>query len=205
MFKHARKTIALAIAAVTLVGAGTASAASFGADVEPDVQPSNASTAHPCDYMAPGTKCTWVLNDAYGNAGGEKAPRSGELRSIKLIAGEAGSFKLQLVKVTNNQKAKVVTQGPRIRYDGQTGPDDGTTDDGTTDDGGDDGVDGDEVFTYGDDAFLDGLWDACASGDMIACDDLYMESPVDSDYERFADTCGDTTSGGTWCEPGRED
>ena len=86
-----------------------------------------------------------------------------------------------------------------------TGPDDGTTDDGTTDDGGDDGVDGDEVFTYGDDAFLDGLWDACASGDMIACDDLYMESPVDSDYERFADTCGDTTSGGTWCEPGRED
>ncbi len=119
MFKHARKTIALAIAAVTLAGAGTASAASFGADVEPDVQPSNASTAHPCDYMAPGTKCTWVLNDAYGNAGGEKAPRSGELRSIKLIAGEAGSFKLQLVKVRADNSAKVLSKGPRISYEGQ--------------------------------------------------------------------------------------
>lgn len=119
MFKHARKTIALVVAAAALTGAAGASAASFGADVEPDVQPSNASTAHPCDYGAPATKCTWVLNDAYGNPGGEKAPSAGELRSIKLIAGEAGSFKLQLVKVRANDSAKVLEKGPRISYVGQ--------------------------------------------------------------------------------------
>ena len=50
-----------------------------------------------------GKKCTWVLNDAYGNPGGEKAPKSGTLKKIKLIAGEPGSFKLQLVKVEGRQ------------------------------------------------------------------------------------------------------
>ena len=128
MFKRTKTLAALAVTAATLVGAGSASAASFGADVAPDVQPSNAGQAHPCDYAQPDHKCTWVLNDAYGNPGGEKAPKSGELKSIKLIAGEAGSFKLQLVKVKNDNSAKVLEQGPRIRYNGQTGPDDGTYD-----------------------------------------------------------------------------
>ena len=108
-------------------GPAAASASNFGADVKPDVQPSNAGTPHDCNGFE-GETCTWVLNDAYGNPGGEKAPEDGKLKQIKLIAGAPGSFKLQLVKVTNNQKAKVVTQGPRIRYDGQTGPDDGTYD-----------------------------------------------------------------------------
>ncbi len=128
MFRRTKTLTALAVTAAALVGAGTASAASFGADVKPDVQPSNAGTAHPCDYAQPNHKCTWVLNDAYGNPGGEKAPKSGELKSIKLIAGEAGSFKLQLVKVRNDNSAKVLEQGPRISYEGQTGPDDGTYD-----------------------------------------------------------------------------
>lgn len=48
---------------------------------------------------------------------------------------------------------------------------------------------GDAMF-YGDDAYLDGLWDACAEGDGLACDDLYWESPVGSDYEEYGDTCG---------------
>ena len=121
MFNHARKitSLGVALAALMGLGVGTASAASFGADVTPDTQPSNASQAHPCDYAAPGTKCTWVLNDAYGNPGGEKAPRDGRLKSIKLVAGEAGSFKLQLVKVKANDSAKVLAQGPKITYEGQ--------------------------------------------------------------------------------------
>lgn len=45
--------------------------------------------------------------------------------------------------------------------------------------------------TYGSDPELDVLWDACANGDGAACDDLYWASPIDSDYERFALTCGD--------------
>jgi len=55
------------------------------------------------------------------------------------------------------------------------------------------------VGTYGDDPYLDGLWDDCAAGDMTACDALYQESPVGSEYETFGDTCGYLTSGGTWC------
>lgn len=43
---------------------------------------------------------------------------------------------------------------------------------------------------YGDDAYLDALWDACANGDADACDRLYFESPFDSQYEVFGDTCG---------------
>jgi len=115
------KTIAaLTVAAVAMIGGpATASAAtSFGADVKPNVQPSNASSPHDCNGF-PGKTCTWVLNDAYGNPGGEKAPKGGKLKQVKLIAGAPGSFKLQLVKVKANDKAKVVTQGPRIRYQGQ--------------------------------------------------------------------------------------
>jgi hypothetical protein len=44
---------------------------------------------------------------------------------------------------------------------------------------------------YGDDPFLDELYDACEAGDMTACDDLWFESPEGSDYEQFSTTCGD--------------
>jgi hypothetical protein len=55
--------------------------------------------------------------------------------------------------------------------------------------------------TYGDDAQLDALWDACADGDLAACDELYLDSPIGSAYEAFGDSCGgrqfeDT---GVWC------
>ncbi len=56
-----------------------------------------------------------------------------------------------------------------------------------------------EPFTYGDDATLDALWDACEGGDMQACDDLYFDSPVDSEYEDFGDTCGNRQAPGEYC------
>ncbi len=122
MFNRTKTLVALAVAALAMVAVpAAASAATFGADVEPDVQPSNAGTPHKCSGFE-GKTCTWVLNDAYGNPGGEKAPKSGKLKRIKLIAGAPGSFKLQLVKVTKSQRAKVVTQGPRIHYQGQSNP-----------------------------------------------------------------------------------
>ncbi|WP_372595384.1 hypothetical protein, partial [Actinotalea sp.] len=52
------------------------------------------------------------------------------------------------------------------------------------------------VTTYGDDPELDALWDACAAGDMVACDDLYFAAPFDSEYERFGDSCGGTREEG---------
>lgn len=44
--------------------------------------------------------------------------------------------------------------------------------------------------SYGDDTELDRLYDACAGGDGWACDELYWESPLNSEYEEFGDTCG---------------
>jgi len=51
------------------------------------------------------------------------------------------------------------------------------------------GVDSD-AQSYGDDPALDALWDACEGGDGEACDDLFFQSPIGSEYEEFGDTCG---------------
>lgn len=48
----------------------------------------------------------------------------------------------------------------------------------------------DEPYTFGDDGDLDALWLDCEAGAMQACDDLYQDSPVDSEYEFFGGTCG---------------
>jgi hypothetical protein len=46
----------------------------------------------------------------------------------------------------------------------------------------------------GDDAGLDALHASCAEGSGAACDQLFDEAPIGSDYEQFALTCGDRTS-----------
>ncbi|MFP4234389.1 MAG: trypsin-like peptidase domain-containing protein [Nitriliruptoraceae bacterium] len=57
-----------------------------------------------------------------------------------------------------------------------------------------------DVTGYGDDPVLDRLWDACEGGDMPACDELFVESPVGSSYERFGDSCGERNEPAGWCE-----
>lgn len=56
-----------------------------------------------------------------------------------------------------------------------------------------------EPDVYGDDPDLDALWDGCEAGDWEACDDLYRQSPIGSEYERFGDTCGDRNEPSGWC------
>ena len=51
---------------------------------------------------------------------------------------------------------------------------------------------GEEGDTYGDNAELDVLWDACAAGELSSCDDLYYSSAFGSEYESFGSTCGQT-------------
>ena len=114
--------IATAAAVVALIPA-TADAAKFGAELTPDVQPSNAGTAHPCsDSTGQPGKCTRVSMEAYGRPnGGEKAPKDGTIRKIRIIAGEEGSFKPQIAKAKPGpQEAKVVYTGDKLSYDGQT-------------------------------------------------------------------------------------
>ena len=47
-----------------------------------------------------------------------------------------------------------------------------------------------EEGTFGTDTALDFLWAECEDGNMAACDDLYLESPVGSEYEQFGANCG---------------
>ncbi|MGO1622547.1 MAG: hypothetical protein ACTHXS_07230, partial [Flaviflexus sp.] len=50
----------------------------------------------------------------------------------------------------------------------------------------------DREGTYGSDSELDALWDACADGDLAACDELYENAAEDSEYRTFGSTCGET-------------
>ena len=45
-------------------------------------------------------------------------------------------------------------------------------------------------MNYGDNAYLDNLYDQCADGNDQACNDLYFQSFAGSEYEEFALTCG---------------
>lgn len=117
---------AIAVLALTLVPA-TAMAApvKFGSKLNPTVQPSNSLPGLKCSQEAPGP-CTMVQQEAYGRPdGGELAPKTGTIKKIRLIAGGPGSFKLQIAKVKRStlfgtNEAKVVANGPRISYQGQT-------------------------------------------------------------------------------------
>lgn len=127
-FKTITATAVLALTGLALVaGPASADAAKFGSKVNKTVQPSNASQAHPCIQEEPGKTCTWVMGEAYGNPGGEGSPKRGKLRRLKLVAGEKGSFRLQIARVRPNGKAKIVRNGPRIRYQGQPEDDDPLT------------------------------------------------------------------------------
>lgn len=123
-----RTGILAAIAAVAMMIApalGAAAPVKFGSKLNPTVQPSNSLPGLRCSQEAPGP-CTMVQSEAYGRPdGGELAPKTGTIKKIRLIAGGPGSFKLQIAKVKRStlfgaNEAKVVANGPRINYQGQT-------------------------------------------------------------------------------------
>lgn len=115
---------ALAAFAALMVTPATGLAASpvkFGSKLNPTVQPSNSSPGLDCG--APGA-CTMVQQEAYGRPdGGHIAPKSGRIRVIRVIAGEAGSFRPQIVKVNQtpagDYRAKVYRTGRVLDYEGQ--------------------------------------------------------------------------------------
>jgi hypothetical protein len=53
--------------------------------------------------------------------------------------------------------------------------------------------------SYGSNAYLDSLWDSCSDGDFEACDTLFMDSPVGSEYQDFGDTCGNRNEPAGYC------
>jgi hypothetical protein len=50
----------------------------------------------------------------------------------------------------------------------------------------------------GEDPWLDQLAEDCHDGDMAACDDLFVQSELDSRYETYGDTCAGRRGGGEW-------
>lgn len=123
-----RLRLALALAVFgALAAVPAANAFRLGAELDSTIQPSNAETAHPCDLAFPNRRCTWVMNEAYGRPdGGHKAARRGKIKRIRLVAGEAGRFRLQIVRAratATGFEGKVVRNGPVIEYDGQPDPD----------------------------------------------------------------------------------
>lgn len=124
-----RAGIVAVLAGLTMMVAPAAGMAAkpvkFGAKLNPSVQPSNSLPAHPCNQQSPGTACTMIENDAYGRPGVERAPKSGRIKRIRLIAGGPGSFRLQVAKVKRStpngaSRARVVAAGPKISYRGQS-------------------------------------------------------------------------------------
>lgn len=125
-----RKMSGLVTASLTLLlvalQVSTASAAPvrFGAKLTTNTQPSNSVPSHECD-PDPGASCTRVMMQALNRSGGQKAPKTGTIHKIRLIAGEAGSLRIYIAQVkvdsTNlaNSKAKVVVKGPKLTFQGQ--------------------------------------------------------------------------------------
>ncbi|MBM9434036.1 flagellar basal body-associated FliL family protein [Flaviflexus equikiangi] len=56
-------------------------------------------------------------------------------------------------------------------------------------------VSDESALSYGDDADLDVLWDSCEAGNFADCDELWWSSPIGSEYETFAESCGGRTEG----------
>ena len=116
---------AAALAALALAVPASASAESFGSKLARNIQPSNAGTdGHPCFKAMPG-KCTRVMMEGYTNAPGvgkPKAPHSGKIKRLKIIAQGPGSFRPVLAKVRPGpEQAKVTYRGPKLKYKGQRG------------------------------------------------------------------------------------
>ena len=122
-----RLAVTAALAATALAAApasGQAATFKFGSKLDPTVQPSNSSQPHACS-PTPNQPCTRVMMESYGRAGfGDKAKRNGTIKKIRLIAGAAGTFRLQLAKANpQTEQAKVLRNGPVINYQGQSDPD----------------------------------------------------------------------------------
>jgi hypothetical protein len=129
LLRHTAIAAALASLAMLLVpAAGLAKAPlRFGARLNSTVQPSNSLPGLKCG-PEPGTfyPCTMVQNEAYGQPnGGEIAPKTGTIKTIRLIAGGPGTMRVQTDKVKRStlfgtNEAKLVHKGPKVSYEGQT-------------------------------------------------------------------------------------
>jgi hypothetical protein len=116
------------VAAMGVIGVSTASAAiKFGADLNSETQPSNASNAscHKADETLTTNPCTRVAT-TFADVGAVNnkitAPKDGTIKKIKLVAGTPGVMTPFVVRLkdfdTSNYtaKGKATAKGPKINY-----------------------------------------------------------------------------------------
>lgn len=138
-----------------------------------------------------------------GNSGGPALDTSGRVMGVVTeMAANEGGFQLVPLIFTHDALADTIEQilaSPQTpdadcsfaEWGGGTIPEGFDEHPDTWDSG---------AESYGDHPELDRLWDACDDGDMGACDELWWLSPAGSEYESFADTCGNRSKGGYWCD-----
>jgi hypothetical protein len=134
-FKFVRRAglvfaLAAFVAAMVAPASSFASApVKFGSKLNSTIQPSNSLPGITCNGLpTPGQACTMVQDEAYGRPdGGERAPKTGTIKQIRIIAGGPGSFRPQIATVRHSAsttlgatKAKVTYTGPKLSYTGQT-------------------------------------------------------------------------------------
>ena len=117
----------LILVGLTASPGGAAPAATqtyFGAKLTSQSQPSNAENGQSCDEnggIPHGSTCTWVAITAFENGSHFKAPRTGTIKHVRLVSCVKGRFRLQLAQANpSTHKAKIVANGPVIRYVGQS-------------------------------------------------------------------------------------
>lgn len=124
MFSRNLMGLAGLLVVASIFGATASDAAvRFGAKLTTSTFPSNTGIEPKfCNDPEgpPHPKCTWVEMQAYSNGPkGHKAPMDGTIGKIRLISCVPGSFKLQIARANAAlREAKVVRDGPIIRYEG---------------------------------------------------------------------------------------
>ena len=119
--------VVAAVAVAALIAAPSALGASkFGAKLSKVVDPVGASPAHQCLPVAGGCTRAGVSYTVTGAVGGNvKAPESGKIKRIRLIAATPGNFRFFLLKLSNFDPAtgtglgKAKRKGPRVEYEGK--------------------------------------------------------------------------------------
>jgi hypothetical protein len=102
----------------------TGAAVKFGAKLDIHTQPSNAGNGIYCSVTNSRPDCTWVLMDAYqcefgSCVNGHRAPKTGRIAKVSLIACAPGSFVLQIANMhPATKRANVTHSGPLITYKG---------------------------------------------------------------------------------------
>jgi len=112
----------------TMLLAGQVTAAAgpvrFGANLNSTMFPDNAYSGRTCDNVISGGSgtygCTWIEAQAKNTAtplASARAPKDGFINKIRVIGGQAGSFRLFLARYKPaTHQGKVVKAGPTINY-----------------------------------------------------------------------------------------